>query len=688
MKEMKLNFFEENDMKKDKDKIEKLRADLLKYNQYYYTNNESLISDVEYDMLMNELKELEEKYPEYKSEASPTVVVGTSSLRENKFQKVTHRKPMLSLSNTYNEEEIGDFIDRIKKLLPERDDVKYALELKLDGLSISIQYEKGKLVRGVTRGDGAIGEDVTENIMEIETIPHTLKEPLDIEIRGEIVLPISRFESLNERRMEAGEEVFANPRNAASGTLRQIDASIIKERGLDCYFYFIVDAKNYGIQTHSESIKYLESLGIKTTGVCEVLDTASALKKRIDYWEQEKEKLDYETDGMVIKVDNLDLWDELGNTTKSPRWAIAYKFPAKQVTTTLLGITWQVGRTGKVTPVAELEEVALSGSKVKRASLHNFHEIERKDIRIGDKVFIEKAAEIIPQVVKSIKEFRDGSEEMITEPDKCPVCGSPVAREEGQVDIKCTNPVCPGKVKGRIEYFVSRDAMNIGGFGSKMVEKMLELGFIKNVGDIYDLKDHKEDLENIEKMGKRSVENLLDSIEASKKREYSKVIYALGIPFIGKYSGKLLAEASRNIDNLMKMEIEELIEIDGIGDKGAKAVYDFLRDEENIELINILRGHGLQFAMEEKEEEDQSEKIFSGKTFLFTGTFKNFKREEIKEEIEKLGGKNLSAVSKNLDYLIIGEKAGSKLKKAQELGTVKILTEEEFVEICKDNNKN
>ena len=419
-----------------------------------------------------------------------------------------------------------------------------------------------------------------------------------------------------------------------------------------------------------------------------MLDTASALKKRIDYWEQEKEKLDYETDGMVIKVDNLDLWDELGNTTKSPRWAIAYKFPAKQVTTTLLGITWQVGRTGKVTPVAELEEVALSGSKVKRASLHNFHEIERKDIRIGDKVFIEKAAEIIPQVVKSIKEFRDGSEKMITEPDKCPVCGSPVAREEGQVDIKCTNPVCPGKVKGRIEYFVSRDAMNIGGFGSKMVEKMLELGFIKNVGDIYDLKDHKEDLENIEKMGKRSVENLLDSIEASKKRDYSKVIYALGIPFIGKYSGKLLAEASRNIDNLMKMEIEELIEIDGIGDKGAKAVYDFLRDEENIELINILKGHGLQFAMEEKEEEDQSEKIFSGKTFLFTGTLKSFKREEIKEEIEKLGGKNLSAVSKNLDYLIIGEKAGSKLKKAQELGTVKILTEDEFVEICKNNNKN
>lgn len=680
MSEIKLNFEDLNEIKK---KIEKMREDLHRYNQYYYTNNESLISDVEYDQMMKELGELEEKYPQFKDEVSPTEVVGAVNLRETKFQKVTHRKPMLSLSNTYNEGEVEDFSNRIKKLLPDAEGIKYALELKLDGLSISIQYEKGKLVRGVTRGDGTIGEDVTENIMEIATIPHTLPEPLDIEIRGEIVLPISRFEKINEMRMEAGEEVFANPRNAASGTLRQIEPEIIRERGLDCYFYFIVDAQNYGLKSHSESIKYLEKLGIKTTGVCEVLENASQLKKRIDYWEQEKEKLDYETDGMVIKVDNLELWDKLGNTSKSPRWAIAYKFPAKQVTTTLLGVTWQVGRTGKVTPVAELEEVVLSGSRVKRASLHNYHEIERKDIRIGDKVFIEKAAEIIPQVVKSVKEFRKGDEKEIVEPTECPVCHSPVAREEGLVDIKCTNPDCPGKVKGRIEYFVSRDAMNIGGFGSKLVEKFLELGFIKNAGDIYDLKNHQEELSNIEKMGKRSVEKLLDSIEASKKREYPKVLYALGIPFVGKSSGKLLADISGNIDRLMEMTPEELMEVDGVGDKMAKSVYDFFRDEENVKLVEILRGHGLQFAQEkEAEEDDGTEKIFAGKTFLFTGTLQNFKREEIKEEIEKLGGKNLSAVSKNLDYLIIGEKAGSKLKKAQELGTVKILTEEEFMEIC------
>ena len=680
MEKMTLNFGENLD--NIKKKIEKMREDILKYNQYYYTNNESLISDVEYDNLIKELKELEEQYPQFKNVESPTEKVGATNLRESKFQKVTHKKPMLSLSNTYNEGEIGDFIERVRKLIPEDKELKYALELKLDGLSISVQYEKGKLVRGVTRGDGAIGEDVTENIMEIATIPHELPEPLDLEVRGEIVLPLSNFLKLNEKRMEAGEEVFANPRNAASGTLRQIDSSIIKERGLDSYFYFLVDAEKYGVKTHSESIKFLEKLGFKTTGVCEVLESASKLKKRIDYWEKEKENLDYETDGMVIKVDELELWNILGNTTKSPRWAIAYKFPAKQVTTTMLGVTWQVGRTGKVTPVAELEEVLLSGSKVKRASLHNFHEIERKDIRIGDKVFIEKAAEIIPQVVKSIKEFRDGSEIQIVEPTECPVCQSPVAREEGQVDIKCTNPNCPGKIKGRIEYFVSRDAMNISGFGSKMVEKMLELGFIKNAGDIYNLKSHEEELVKIEKMGKRSVEKLLESIEESKKRDYSKVLYALGIPFIGKYSGKLLANASGNIDKLMNMSVEELMEIDGVGDKGAKAVYDFFRDSENIQLIEVLRGYGLQFAQEVKEEQSSEERIFEGKTFLFTGTLKNFKREEIKEEIEKLGGKNLSAVSKNLDYLIIGEKAGSKLKKAQELGTVKILTEDEFLEIC------
>lgn len=663
--------------------IKELREKIKKYSDYYYTNNESLISDVEFDKLLAELKELEEKYPEYREENSPTEVVGATSLKETKFQKVTHKKPMLSLSNSYNEGDIADFIERIKKLLPEEKEINYALELKLDGLSLSIQYENGKLVRAVTRGDGAVGEDVTENILEISSIPRELKEKVSIEIRGEVVLPLSKFEELNRKRLENGEEVFANPRNAAAGTLRQLDSSIIRERGLDAYFYFLVDAQNYGVKTHSESIEYLSKLGIKTTGVCEVLKNSSELIERIEYWGAKREELDYETDGMVIKVNNIELWDILGNTTKSPRWAIAFKFPAKQVTTKILGVTWQVGRTGKVTPVAELEEVELSGSKVKRASLHNYQEIERKDIRVGDSVFIEKAAEIIPQVVKSVKELRDGSEIIIIEPTNCPICNTVLEREEGQVDIKCPNMACPGKVEGELIYFVSRDAMNIAGFGSKLVENMLRLGFIKNIVDIYELKNHRGELEKLDKMGKKSVDNLLNAIETSKTREYSKVLCALGIPFVGKTSAKLLADASENIDNLMNMSIEELMEIEGVGDKMAQAIYEFFRDEEKKKLIEGLKINGLTFAQEKKEELPKDEKVFTGKTFLFTGTLKNFTRNEIKEEIEKLGGKNLSAVSKNLDYLIVGEKAGSKLKKAQEIGSIKIITEDEFMEICK-----
>ena len=665
-----------------KNKIEKLRKDLKMYSDYYYTNNSSLISDVEFDKMMKELKDLEEKYPEYADASSPTEVVGATDLKSTKFQKVTHKRPMLSLSNTYNEGEIKDFTVRVKKLLPAGTDIEYALELKLDGLSISVQYEKGRLIKAVTRGDGQIGEDVTENIMEIASLPKKLKEDVDIEIRGEVVLPLSKFAMLNERRLANGEDVFANPRNAASGTLRQLDSTIIRERGLDAYFYFLIDAEKMGFKTHSESLEYLNSLGIKTTGICEVCKSSSELMKRIDYWGEKREELDYETDGMVIKVNNLDLWDKLGNTTKSPRWAIAFKFPAKQVTTKITGVTWQVGRTGKITPVAELDEVELSGSRVKRASLHNFQEIERKNIKIGDTVFIEKAAEIIPQVITSVKELRTGDEEEIFEPTHCPICNTPVVREEGQVDIKCPNPVCPGKIEGELIYFVSRDAMNIAGFGSKIVENMLRLGFVKNIVDIYELKAHREEIEKLEKMGKRSVDKLLTAIEDSKKRDYSKVLCAIGIPFVGKTSAKLLAKESKNIDNLMSMSVEELMQIEGIGDKMAQAIYDFFRDEEKLKLIESLRTHGLQFAIEEEKAENQEEQILVGKTFLFTGTLKNFKRDEIKEEIEKLGGKNLSAVSKNLDYLIVGEKAGSKLKKAQDLGTVKIITEEEFMKMC------
>ena len=665
----------------EKEKIFVQRQLLKKYSDAYYNENKSLISDYEYDKLLKELEELEKKYPEYASENSPTQNVG-ASVRENKFKKVEHVHPMLSLANSYNSGEVLDFIERIKKRIGNEQELKYCLEVKLDGLSISLTYEQGKLVRAVTRGDGYIGEDVTENIMQIESVVKELPQAIDMEIRGEVVLPLENFEKLNAARYEKGEELFANPRNAASGTLRQLDSRIVKERGLDAYFYFLVEAEKLGIKSHSESIKFLESLGIKTTGIFEILENSKQIDERINFWEEEREKLPYETDGLVIKVDEINLWEEIGYTSKTPRWAIAYKFPAHQVSTILNDITWQVGRTGKLTPVAELEEVELSGSRVKRASLHNINEIQRKDIRIGDRVFIEKAAEIIPQVVKAIKEDRKGTEKIIIEPENCPVCNHKLEREEGLVGIKCVNEECPAKIQGEIEYFVSRDALNIMGLGSKIVEKFIELGYIKNVADIYDLKNHREDLEKLDKMGKKSIDNLLSSIENSKTREYDKVIYSLGISFIGKVASKILAKSSKNIDNLSKMSFEELTTIDGIGEIAAKEIISYFSKEKNKNLIKTLKEKGLKFEITETENSQISEnKNFSGKTFLFTGTLKHFTRDQIKEEIEKLGGKNLSAVSKNLDYLIVGEKAGSKLKKAQEISSIKILTEEEFIEL-------
>lgn len=670
---------EENEPKK---RIDKLRKEIERYNYYYYTKNESIVSDFEFDNLLKELEKLEREYPELKVEISPTKHVGAIDLKESKFKKVIHKKPMLSLNNSYNIEDVIAFTERIEKNLEyKHEKLEYVLELKLDGASISVTYEKGELVRAVTRGDGIEGEDVTENILAIDTIPNYLKENVDLEVRGEIVLPLSQFKKLNEERLANEEDIFANPRNAASGTLRQLDSEIVRERGLDAYFYYLVEPLKYGFKTHKESLDYLERVGIKTTKVAEVIDDLTIMEKRIAYWEEEREKLDFETDGLVIKLNNIALWDDVGYTTKSPRWAIAYKFPAKQVTTKLLNITWQVGRTGKVTPVAELEEVELSGSRVKRASLHNIDEILRKDIRIGDRVFIEKAAEIIPQVISSVKEVRTGEEKEVTPPTTCPECGSILEKEDGLVDLKCVNSECPAIIQGSIEYFVSRDGMNIGGFGSKIVARMLELNYIKDITDIYSLAKYKEELMELDKMGEKSVEKLLASIEKSKERPYSKTLYALGIPFVGKFLGNVLAKKSKNIDRLSQMTKEELLEIDGIGDKVAESVYKFFRDEKSMEIIRKLKKYGVNFGKKDEEIDKKTVENgkLSGKTFLFTGKLQKFKRGEIKDLIESLGGINLSSVSKKLDYLIVGEDAGSKLTKAKEIGTINILTEDEFI---------
>ncbi|MFK4785650.1 NAD-dependent DNA ligase LigA [Fusobacterium sp. MFO224] len=675
-------------MNKKEERIKELKEKIKNYNEYYYGENQSLISDLEYDKLLEELEILEGKHPQYRMFDSPTLQVG-SSLSNTKFKKIKHKKPMLSLSNSYNINEIDNFIKRIEKnIYRERnygEKLSYILEVKLDGLSISVIYKDGELVQAVTRGDGKIGEDVTENIMQIKSIPHFLNEKLDLEVRGEVVLPLSKFEQINRERLDNGEEVFANPRNAASGTLRQLDAKIVKKRELDCYFYFLVDPLKYNLNSHEEVLAFIKSKGLKITNIGEKITTVEELDERIKYWGEERTKLDYETDGMVIKVNEIKFWDLLGNTTKSPRWAIAYKFPAKQVSTKLLDITWQVGRTGKVTPVAELEEVEVSGSRVKRASLHNFDEILRKDIKIGDRVFIEKAAEIIPQVVKPIKEMRTGDEKEIIPPTKCPVCHSNLEKEEGLVDLKCTNRHCRAKTQGKIEYFVSRDGMNIIGFGQKIVEKFLELGLIKNITDIYDLKNHREKIENLDKMGEKSVDNIINSIEESKNRDYSKVLYSLGIPEVGKFLANLLAEKTKNIDILMNMKKEQLLEINGVGEKVANSIYDFFRNEENIAMINKLKNIGINFSL--GNESKIEENIFENKTFLATGKLEHFSRNEIKEEIEKFGGKNLSAVSKKLDFLIVGEAAGSKLQKAKEIPSIKIITEEEFFQMVKEKNK-
>lgn len=675
-----------NNFSEIQEKYTKLRNEIEYHNNLYYNEDNPIISDMEYDFLIRELKELEQKYPELleynkNGENSPTEKIGGTA--SEKFSKVRHRVPMLSLSNTYNISEIEDFDKRVKKIILAENiennskELEYILELKLDGLSISLIYENGMLVQAVTRGDGQVGEDVTENIREIPTIPKKLKENVTLEVRGEIILPISSFNRINQEREDEGEDVFANPRNAASGTIRQLDKTIVAERGLDCYLYYLVNAENYGIKTHLESIEYIEKLGFKTTKIFEKYTDFKKLEEAIDKWHDERKKLDYETDGLVIKVNNFSLYEILGYTTKSPRWAIAYKFPAEQVKTKLIDVTFQVGRTGVITPVAELEAVNLSGSVVKRASLHNFDEIRRKDIKIGDNVIVEKAAEIIPQVVNVVFDDRTGEEIKIQEPANCPVCNSELAHEEGLVALKCHNPLCPEKVKRQIAYFVSRDAMNISGLGDKIVEKFIELGKIKTIVDIYSLKEYRGELENLEKMGQKSVDNLINNIEASKNRDFSKILYALGIPFVGKFNANLLTKNFKNIENLKNQSIENLLAVKGIGDKVAIAVNTFLNNENNWKIIIDLQNIGLQFAINESDLKEIADNPIKGKNFLATGKLQKYKRNDIKDIILSKGGNYLSAVSKNLDFLIAGEKAGSKLEKAEKLG-VRVLTEEEF----------
>lgn len=661
-----------------REQYKKLKAEIEKHRKLYYDDDRPEISDQEYDELLVELEAFEANYPELSENVSQKVGGNVSE----KFAKVPHSVPMLSLSNTYNIKEIEEFDARARKITG-KNRIEYVLELKLDGLSIALIYEKGKLARALTRGDGTTGEDVTENIMQIKSVPKKLKEKVDIEVRGEVVMPVSSFNKINSQRELEGEEPFANPRNAAAGTVRQIDSETVAERELDCYLYHLVSVRENGeelkFNTHKQTIEYIRKLSFKTTDVFELHSSFDELEKSIDRWNKGRKKLDFDTDGMVLKVNDIKLHNELGYTAKSPRWAIAFKYPAEQALTKLLSVTFQQGRTGVITPVAELETVEISGSKVSRASLHNFPEIARKDIRIGDTVVVEKAAEIIPYVVKSLPEKRDGSEKIVEDPKKCPFCNGNLEHVDGLVALKCINPECPEKIARQITYFASREGMNITGLGESIARQFIENGITKSIPDIYKLKDRQKELEKLERMGTRKIENLLNAIEKSKGNKFEKVLASLGIPYVGKKASKIIAKEFGSLENARSQGIEVLSGTKGIGNKVSQELFEFLSSEKNLKMIDELSELGLDFGNSKANEnrEEIADNPVKNRTFLATGKLVKYKREEIKEIIEELGGNFVSSVTKSLDFLISGEKAGSKLEKAEKLG-IRILSEDEF----------
>jgi len=654
---------------KIKKEIEKLRKEIEYHNYRYYVLADPVISDDEYDKLMEKLIELEKKYPEFQSPDSPTQKVGGGLI--SGFKTVPHSKPMLSLDNTYNEEEIKEFDKRVKKIL-NTSVVEYVCELKIDGVSIALRYNDGSLVQALSRGNGLEGDDITENIKKIKSIPLRLFKPLTIEVRGEIFMPVDEFERYNRQREEEGLPPFANPRNAAAGTLRQLDSSIVAKRKLDSFIYYIVEPENYNIKTQWEALNFLRELGLKVNPLSKLCNSIDCV---IDYWKEmikQRTILGYWADGIVVKVNKFEYYPILGETAKAPRWAIAFKFPAIKAKTRLIDIELNVGRTGTITPVAILEPVNLEGTVVKRASLHNFDYIKEKDIKIGDYVYIEKAGGIIPQVISVIKEMRIGNEREIVPPEKCPVCGGSVGKlTEGEVALRCLNPHCTQKLKRHLEIFVSRSAFDISGIGEKLIDKFVEAKIINDIADIFYLTPF--DLAQISGVGQKTIANILKQIEKAKNTPFHRVIVGLGIPMVGEKTAKILAEHFKNIDNLSKASYEELISIEGIGPEVAKSVIEYFKNEKTKEIIEKLKKAGVNL---ESKEVKKSNKL-KGLTFVITGSLKNYTRDEAKEIIEQFGGKVTNTVSSKTNYLIVGENPGSKLEKAKQLG-VKIINEEEF----------
>ncbi len=663
------------DKEKAKERVEEL-VPLLKYYTQMYFDDKQVVSDYEYDMLMRELKKIEAEYPDLIRKDSPTQRVGASIKKG--FEKVTHEVPLQSLQDVFSFEEVRDFDERMRKLAEENNiKLDYVVETKIDGLSAALEYKNGVLVRGATRGDGLVGEDVTENLKTLKSIPKKLKEPIDIIVRGEVFIGKEEFEKLNSDRLLDEGEQFANARNAAAGSLRQLDSKITAKRPLDIYIFNVQKSDSIKFTTHYESLLYLEKLGFNVNPVkilCESIDEAIEAIKKIG---KDREKISFGIDGAVVKVNNLELREKAGTTYKVPKWAVAYKYPPERKETKLKEITCQVGRTGAITPMAILEPVVVAGSKISKTTLHNEDYIKEKDIRVGDTVVIQKAGDVIPEVVDVVKSKRTGKEKIFEMPKVCPVCGAQTIREEGESAWYCNGVECPAKLYRGIIHFASRDAMDITGLGEAIIDELIQRKLISNIADIYKLTF--DDIASLKKNGKKFAQNLMNAIEESKSRDLYRLVNALGIRHVGVKIAKSLTRTYDTMDKLMNASLESLCMKDDIGQIIAESIYNFFREEQTIDLINRLKDYGVNM---EAQKEETADDRFYGKTFVLTGSLEKYSREQASEIIEKFGGKTSGTVSKKTSYVLAGESAGSKLTKAQNLG-ITIISEEEFEEMIK-----
>ncbi len=663
------------DKKQAQKRIEELRKQVEYHAKKYYDDDKPEISDFEYDMLMLELRNLEKEFPEFQSKNSLTQKVG-GNVKEG-FQKVNHEVPLQSLQDVFSIEDVKDYVMKIEQKAEENniEQVRYVVETKIDGLSAALEYKNGELIRGATRGNGLVGEDVTENLKTVKTIPRKLKEKIDITVRGEVFIAKDDFEKMNQEREEREEELFANSRNAAAGSLRQLDSRITEKRPLDIYIFNVQKIEGKEFNSHYEELEYLNELGFNVNPVRIYCKNIEEIEKAIQKIGEEREKLTFGIDGAVVKVDDLKFREILGTTAKTPRWAVAYKYPPEKKETKLKEIICQVGRTGVITPMAILEPVKVAGSTISKTTLHNEDFIKEKELKIGDTVVIQKAGDVIPEIVEVKKEKRTGEEIEFEMPRICPVCGAKAVREEGESAIRCTGIECPAKLFRNLVHFVSREAMNIDGLGENIIGQLLDKGLIENIADIYTLQ--LEDIASLKKNGKKFAQNLMDSINKSKENDLYRLITALGIRHVGTKASKLLARKYKNMDNIMKAELEDLSMINDIGPIVANSIREFFSQEQTQDLIQKLKEAEVNMITKEEENVDQR---FEGKTFVLTGTLEAYTRGEATNIIEKFGGKTASTVSKKTDYVLAGEEAGSKLTKAQSLG-VTVISEAEFQEM-------